>query len=282
MATTDVHEVRSASRLPVFLLPAALFVVLFCVAVLLARIAPSQVTSGVYQVFVDEGAAVIPTEALTCSRTADTTTCTTPVNGRQLRIEVHYAGVPEPGPCTARYGDRQVSCMPAMGFYGHASQTVWITDDLGLSSTQLADLDAAAPWWRVTNELTTAMLILVGALSVAAGVATFLVRRRPRPVPPSWRLGLVIGTGVLALALFTGTGLLFDPAGSGVGTGATTPLMMASPLALLAAAAMAGWQSVLSSAGGRRVASAVIAAATVAFYSGVTMLVFLIQSGFDD
>lgn len=138
MVTTDVHQVRSASRLPVFLLPAALFVVLFCVAVLLAQVAPSRVTSGVYQ------------------------------------VDVHYIDRPEPGPCAARYGDRAAPCMPVFGFYGHTSQTVWITDDL------------------------------------------------------------------------------------------------------------ACWQWALSRASGRRVVSAVVATVAVTFYSGITMLVFLIQSGFDD
>lgn len=274
---TDVHEVRSASRFPGFLLPAALFVVLFCVAVVLAQIAPSRVTSGVYQVFVGEGAAVIPTEALTCSRAADTATCTTSVNGRQLTIDVRYIGWPEPGPCAARYGDRAVPCMPVFGFYGHTSQTIWITDDLGLSGTQLADLHAAAPWWRVTNELTMAMLILVCALSLAAGAASFLLFRHLRPVSPNLRLGLVFGTGVASLAFFAGTGLLFAPPGSG-----ELPMLMASPFALLAATAMASWQWVLASAGGRRVVTTVVATVAVALYTIVTMLVFLIQSGFDD
>ena len=277
MSTTEGHQVRSAARPPLFLLPAVLFVVLFCVAVLLAQVAPSRVTSGVYQVIVGDGAAVIPTEALTCSRTKDTATCATRVGTRQLTIDVHYTGAPEPGPCTARHGDRPVSCQPAMGFYGHTSQTVWITDDLGLSRTQLADLDAATPWWRATNELTTALLILTGALGVAAGVATFLLRRRSRPVPPNRRLVLALGTAVLALALFTVTGLLFAPSESGAGT-----LMMLSPLSLLASAALAAWQWQLAGTRGGRVVSAAVATVTVTFYTGVTMLVFLIQSGFDD
>jgi hypothetical protein len=273
VATTEVRQFRP----PVFLLPATLFVVLFGIAVLMAQFAPSQVTSGVYQVFVGDGAAVIPTEDLTCSRTADTATCTTRVNGRQLTIDVLYTGEPDFGRCAARYGDREVSCYPAMGFYGHTSQTVWITEDLGLSRTQLADLDAAAPWWRVTNELTTAMLALTGALGVAAGVATCLLRRRFRPVTPHRRLPLVVGTAVLASVFFAATSVLFAPPGSGA-----APLLMLSPLSLLASAMMAAWQWQLSGTRGGRVVSAVVATVTVAFYTGVSMLVFLIQSGFDD
>jgi len=281
VATTDPHQVRSAGRLPVFLLPAVLFVVLFGVAVLLAQIAPSKVTSGVYQVYVGDSMAVIPTESLTCSRTADTATCTTRVGADQLTIDVHYTGAPEPGACAARHGDRVVSCQPALGFYGHASQTVRITDNLGLSSTQLADLDAAAPWWRVTYELTTAMLILICTLGVAAGVATFLLYRRFRPVPPNWRPGLIIGAGVVASALFAGTGLLLGPPESVPGA-IGGPLIMLAPLSLLAAAVIATWQWQLAGGRGGRAVSAAVAFGAVTFYTGVTMLVFLIQTGFDD
>jgi len=279
VATTDVHQIRGAAHPPVFLLPAVLFVVLFGVAVLLAQVAPSRVTSGVYQVIVGDGAAVVPTEALTCSRTADTATCTTRVGARQLTIDVHYTGAPETGRCTARHGDRLLSCSPAMGFYGHASQTVLIADDLGLSRTQLADLDAAAPWWRLSHNLSTAMLVLAGAFGAAAGAATFLLYRRFRPVPPDRRVLLVVGTGVLASALFAGTGLLYGQWGYGAVPG---PLMMLSPFSLLASAALATWQWQLSTIRGGRVVSAAVATVTVAIYTWCAMLVFLFQSGFED
>jgi hypothetical protein len=275
VATTDVHQIRGAAHPPVFLLPAVLFVVLFGVAVLLALVAPSRVTSGVYQVVVGDGAAVVPTEALTCARAADTATCTARVGTSQLTIDVHYTGTPEPGRCTARHGDREVTCSPALGYYGHTSQTVWIADDLGLSRTQLADLDAAAPWWRQNYHLTTGMLIMTGALGAAAGATTFLLYRRFRPVPPDRWFLLVLSTAVLASALFAGTGLVFGSSGVG-------PLMMLSPLALLASAMMAAWQWQLAAIRGGRVVSAVVAAVVVAFYTWVAMFVFLMQSGFED
>jgi hypothetical protein len=232
-------------------------------------------TTDVDQVIVGDGAAVVPTEALSCARTADTATCTTRVGTRQLTIDVHYTGAPEPGRCTARHGERLVSCSPALGFYGHTSQSVWITDDLGLSRTQLADLDAAAPWWRATDELATAMLMLTGTLGVAAGVATFLLYRRFRPVPPDRRPLLVFGTAALASALFAGTGLVLGASGIGA-------LILLSPLSLLATASMASWQWQLSADRGGRVVSSVVATVTVAFYTWVAMFVFLMQSGFDD
>lgn len=276
MATTDV---RSAARVPVFLLPAVLFAVLFGTAVLLAQVAPSRVTSGVYQVVVDNYAAVIPTEALTCSRTADTATCTTQVDGRQLTIDVHYTGAPEPGPCTARHGDREVTCSPAMGNYGHQSQTISISDDLGLSRTQLADLDAAAPWWRQTYNLVTAWLQLTCAFGVLAGVATFLLYRRLRPVHPDRRALLIFGTGALASVLFVGTGLVLDPSAVAV---PAAPLMMLSPVTLLASAMLMIWQWQLARARDGRLVSAFVATVTVAFYTGVAGFVMLMQSGFED
>lgn len=278
MATTDVHQTETSARPPVYLLPVVLFAVLFGVAVLLAQVAPSRVTSGVYQVVVGDHAAVIPTEALTCTRAGDTATCTTEVDARRLTIEVHYAGVPEPGPCSARHGDRPVSCVPTMGNYGHTSQTVWIREDLGLSRAQLADLDEAAPWWRATDELTSAMMLLIGTLAAAAGVSTFLLHRRFRPMWPDRRRWLALGTGVVALALFPATGLLFvSPL-----PGASVLLIALSPLSLLASAMMAGWQWQLGGPQVGRVGSAIIAAAVVTFYTGVATLVFLVQSGFDD
>lgn len=271
MAKTDVYRPTGPHPL---LLPTVLFAVLFGVAVLLAQVAPSRVTSGIYQVFVGDSMAVIPTEALTCTRTGDTVTCTTRVGSHDLVIDTHYTGTPEPGNCNARHGDRTVSCQHAMGFYGHASHNVRITDNLGLTRTQLADLNASAPWWRLTNELTTALLILTGALGVVAGVATFLLRRRLRPLWPDQRRRLVIGTAVAALALFTVTGLLFAPS--------QNMLLAVSPVSLLATAMIAVWQWQLTGHRGGRVASAVVATVTVTIYTGVAMLVFLIQSGFDD
>jgi hypothetical protein len=271
MVTTEVRQVRP----PVFLLPAVLLVVLFGVAVLLAQVAPSRVTSGVYQVVVGDGAARIPAEALTCSRTAATATCTTLVDGRRLTVEVHYTGVPRPGPCAAWHGDRVVSCQPTFGYYGHRSHTVWIADDLGLSGTQLAGLASAAPWWRLNSHLTTAMLVVTGTLGALAGVATFLLYRRFRPVRPDQRTSLVVGTAVLGSALFVGSGLLLDPSGTG-------PLMLLSPVSLLASAALACWQWQLAGARGGRVVSAVVATLTVAIYTGAAAFVFLMQSGFED
>jgi hypothetical protein len=249
----------------------ALFVVLFGIAVLMAQVAPSRVTDGIYQVIIGDGAAVIPTESLTCARTGDTATCTTPVGGHRLTIDIRYTGAVEPNPCTARHGDRPVSCEPSMGFTGHASHTVWITDDLGLSRAQLADLNAAAPWWRLGSELYTAALALIGTLAAAAGVLTFLLRRRARPVPPDRRLRLVAATTVLAMGLFIVTGGVFRHS-----------LFLLSPLSLLAGAMMATWQWQLSGTRGGRVASAIFATVVVTCYTGVTMLVFLLQSGLDD
>lgn len=69
------------------------------------------------------------------ARTDDTATCTTPVSGRQLVVSIPYTGTAvEAVSCTARHGDRSVTCQPQMGTYGHASYTVWIMDDLGLSA----------------------------------------------------------------------------------------------------------------------------------------------------
>jgi hypothetical protein len=276
--TSDVRRPQKVSG-SVLLLPVVLLVALFTVAVFVARIAPGRVTTGVYQVVVWEGTdhVEVPTEALSCERTGDTATCTAPVGARRLAIELGYTGAVEPGGCTARYGDRPVSCNRQMGFYGHASHTVWIPGGLGLTPEQRADLRAGVPWWRVESELTTAAAVLIVALGVATGTTTFVLRRRARPAPPRLRPVLTAGTAALGFGLFALTGHVLDPVLDGVSA------LSLSPISALAVAALAAWQWELSGPPlGDRTVSAVVAGGATIFCSGVALLVFGLQSGFID
>jgi hypothetical protein len=260
----------------------ALIIVLFGVAVLLAQIAPSRVTSGVYQVTVGEGADqfTIPTESLTCGRIGATATCTTPVSAHQLRIDVRYldADIVGPSSCTARYDERSVSCESAFGDYGHASHSVRISDGLGVTGAELAGLRAAVPWWRSGYGVEIAAKVLICTLSIAAGVATYLLRRRARPVPAEWRSPVVIGTGVLALGLFVASGLVLDMHNAWV--------LVLSPFTVLAAGVLTAWQGQLSGMGarhnGRPWPDAIGAVLAVALYTTVAMFAFLLQSAFID
>lgn len=92
MTATNNRPARTASGLLPFL-PLALIISMFGVAVLLAQVAPSRVTSGVYQVIVGEGTAqfILATESLACSRSGDIVTCTAPVAGQQLTVDFKYS-----------------------------------------------------------------------------------------------------------------------------------------------------------------------------------------------
>ena len=274
---SDVRQSRTVVGSLWVLLPVVLLLVLFSLAVGLAQISPGRVTTGVYQVVVWEGDdhVEIPTESLSCQRIGDTTTCTAPVGSRARTVELDYTGVVEPGGCTAQYGDRPVSCVRQLGFYGHASHTLWV-HGLGLSPAQQADLRADVPWWRVESDLTTVAQVLLVALGVAAGGTTFLVRRRGRPVPARLRPLLVVGTAGLGFGLFAVTGPVISSVSD-------DPVLAVSPLSVLAVAALTAWQWELSGPPlGGRVGSAVIAGGATVFYSAVALLVFGLQSGFID
>lgn len=277
MAST-VGPPRTIAGPLLVLLPVVVLVVLLPVAVFLGQVAPGRVTTGIYQVVVWEGAdhVVIPTESLACERIGETTTCSAQAGSHRLTVEVGYTGVVEPGGCTARYGDRPVSCARQLGSYGHASHTIWISDGLGLSPGQQADLWAEVPWWRVESDLRAVAGALLVALGAASGVATFLVRRRAPPTSPRLRPFLVAGTAVLGLGLFAITGLVISPVLGG------TALAL-SPFAILAVAALAAWQWELSGPPvGGRAGSAVFAGGATVFYSGIALLIFGMQSGFID
>lgn len=107
---------------------------------------------------VGEGATqfTLAAESLTCNRNGDTVTCTAPVAGQQLTVDLAYYDPDLPvlgSPCTARHGDRPVSCEPRLGFYGHASNSVGISDQLGVTKPELTRLRDAVPWWRTANEV---------------------------------------------------------------------------------------------------------------------------------
>ena len=273
MTTTKVWKITGA---PLFLLPVVLLVVLFGVAVLLAQVAPSRVTTGIYQVVVWEDAnhVVIPPESLSCVRADGLATCTTPVGPEQLTVELTYSGVVEPGSCTARYGELVVSCSRQLGYYGHASNTVWLSGGLGLSDAQQAELRAAAPWWRVDSELWRVALALTGVLAVAAGVVTFLQRRHARPIAPDRRLLVVAGATVSGLGLLVAGGLVL---GGSV-------LFVLSPFSLVATGTLAAWQWLLDGIprSERRLLPAIATAAAVAVYTTAVLFIFLLQSGFID
>lgn len=270
---------RSAVRAfvgpPLSVLPVVLLVVLFGAAVVLAQVAPSRVTTGIYQVVVWEGAdhVTIPTESLSCRRTDDTATCTAPVGQDLLAVELTYTGSVDLGPCAARYGDRPVTCQRQLGFYGHSSHTVWIPDGLGLTEAQRSELRDAVPWWRVESVLWRVVQTLVGTLALAAGALTFLLHRRVRPVTPHRRSRLVAGTAALGLGLFAVGGLVLGG----------NSLYVLSLFSMLAVATLAFWQWHLSGTPrGGRVLLAIISVVSVSVYATVALVVFLMQSGFID
>lgn len=286
VTTTDDRQGKTTLDLLPFL-PLALIITVFGVAVFIAQVAPSRVTSGVYQVNVGEGPAQfsIATESLTCSRIGDSATCTAPVAGRQLTIDIEYRGFDLPvkeSTCTARHGDRPVPCMSMLGGYGHASNSVSISDPLGVTEPELTRLRDAVPWWRTGGEPIAESALLCALAGVAAGVTAYLLSKRTRLQAAEWRFPIAIGTGVLGLVLFAAGGLMIA-SGDRIVVGLLTA--PGSPVWLASAMLMA-WQYQLGGAGGhgrgRRWAYAIGAAIVTAFYIAAAMFVFLLYSGFID
>ncbi|MEO6087946.1 MAG: hypothetical protein ABIQ18_33035 [Umezawaea sp.] len=260
-------------------LPLVVLVVVLGAAALLASIAPSLVTTGVYQVWVD--GVTITTESLSCQRIDNRSECTVPVGGQDLAITVVRSAPRSivPGTCAAVHGDRQVSCDALMADYGHASHSVRINDNLGLDEAELAAWQDRMPWWRSSDGLVRTGALLIGLLSLAMGGIAFLLGGRFRLQHP-WRPLVVIGTAALGLFLF-GIGAQF------MGADAIPALMslLVTP-ALFAATVLTVWQWQLGTmSGGTTLARwgyAVTAAVTTALYSAAAMVVFLLYSGFID
>ncbi len=281
MTATDDRQGRTAFDLLPFL-PLALIITMFGVAVLIAQIAPGRVTSGVYQVTVGEGAAqfTLATESLTCSRIGNTATCAAPVAGRQLTVDLRYGDFESPiqsSTCTARHGDRPVSCTSMMGDYGHASNSVWIADQLGVTEPELTRLRDAVPWWRTVYGPPIGALVLLCVLAAAAGVTAYLLSGRTRPQAAEWRFPIAAGTGLLGLALFVAGSLVIASDRSII---LQSPIAPGSPM-LFASAMLMAWQYQLGGAGGhgrgRRWAYAIGAAIATAFCIAGAMFVFLLR-----
>ena len=270
-------QVRPASTGPAALLPLALIVILLGVALGLATVAPSRVTSGIYQVIVGDGPSrfTIPTESLTCNRNGDLARCTVPVAGKPLAITIQYAGYDST--CTARHGDRVVACASGLGDYGQASNTVWISDGLGVTEPERAGLRDAMPWWRTANGPSTAALVLIAALTAAAGLAAYLLSRRTRPEELALRMPAALGVAALGLILFAAGGLIMAPT---QGFDHAWPMLIAPP-ALIAAAALGAWQYQLGGVSTRR-ARTIGAALATAAYTAAVGWGFLPRAGFID
>lgn len=260
-------------------LPLVVLVVLLGAAALLAPIAPSQVTTGVYQVWVD--GVTITTESLSCQRLDDRSQCTVPIGGQELAIAVVRSDPRPivPGACTAVHGDRRVSCDALMADYGHASHSVRITDSLGLTEAELAAWRGRTPWWRTSEGLMKTGAVLIGLLALVMGGIAFLMGGRFRLRHP-WRSQVVVGTGLLGLVLF-GVGGQF----LGADAGPALVSLSATPT-LLAATVLTAWQWQLGAMSGGTVLArwgyAATAAVTTVLYSVVAMFVFLLYSGFID
>ncbi|MFD9736553.1 hypothetical protein [Umezawaea sp. NPDC059074] len=259
--------ITSTRRIGAWLAPPVVLVaVLLGVAALVALVAPSRVTDGVYQVHVD--GILITTESLSCHRAGESATCVVPVGGRDLEMTVVW---PDPGSCTASHGGREVPCMAVLGDYGHASPTVLIDDGLGLSEADRAGWQDAVPWWRTSDGPLIAGAVLVGLLVAASAVATRLLGGGAGL--GRWRVAAV-GTGLLGLAQLGAIGVV---------TAAVSPwTLVLAPPSLVAATAVGVWQWSAAGPNGGRWGRVVLAASATAVYAAVAVFVLLLQSGFID
>ncbi len=284
MTTTDDRQSRTTPDLLPFL-PLALIITLFGVAVLIAQVAPSRVTSGVYQVTVGEGPTQfrLATESLTCNRTGDTATCTAPVAGQQLTVDITYRNPASvwDSTCTARHGDRPVPCTTQVD-YGHASASVGISDSLGVTEPELTRLRDALPWWRTGNEPSlTDMALLCVLTGAAMGVAAYLLSKRTRPQATAWRFPIAAGTGILGLTLLAVGNLIIAP-----DKGNFVLFILMHSVPVVASAALGAWQYQVFGAGGhnlaRRWMNAISATIATTLYTIPAIFLFLLSSGFID
>ncbi len=286
MTVTGDRQGRTTPDLLPFL-PLALIITVFGMAVLIAQVAPSRVTSGVYQVTVGEGPTQfrLATESLTCSRTGNAATCTAPVAGQQLTIDIEYRGFDMPikeSTCTARHGDRPVPCTSGLAGYGHASNSVSISDSLGVTEPELTRLRDALPWWRTGNEPSLADMALLCVLTGATvGVAAYLLSKRTRPQATAWRFPIATGTGLLGLAVLATGNLIIAP-----NTGSPVLIMLMHSIPVTASVALAAWQYQACGARGhgrvRRWMHAISATIATTVYTAPAIFVFLLFSGFVD
>jgi hypothetical protein len=288
VTATDIRSSRAGFAITPFL-PLVLILLMLGVAVLIAQVAPSRVTTGVYQVFVgpDPYEAVrIPTEHLTCTRSERIATCTTPpIAGAPIKTMVTYRERPDPplsnSSCVARHGDRSVSCMSTMGDYGHASQWVYIQEDLGISAAERARLRDAVPWWRLGDQLGNRGLLLIGLLTLAAGISGYLLGGRATRWARRRQWPITIGTGLLALATVAVGGLIITPNPAAGGVHWLLPII--HPITLGVAVGLAGWQYQLCGDERiRRARYAVGAAVATACYTAAALFIFLWASAFID
>ncbi len=106
------------------------------------------------------------------------------VAGRQLVVDTEYRDFDLPlagSTCTARHGDRPVSCISRPYDYGHASNSIWISEQLGVTEPELTRLRDAVLWWQTVNGALIGAVVLLCVLAVAAGVTAYLSSRRTPP-----------------------------------------------------------------------------------------------------
>lgn len=255
-------QVRVARTGPAIFLPLALIIVLLGVALAIAPLAPARATGGIYQVIIAERH-TIPVESLSCTRNGDFARCTVPVGGVALRVTIHYAGFDSS--CTATHGDRVVGCVSGLGATGHASHTVWISDNLGGAAVD------PPPWWRAPGGPARGAAVLIAALTIAAALGTLLLGRSPRERTLPLRTLAAALVGGLGAALLGATGSLL---GDGF-----DPTVLISPVLPVAALSLAFWQYHLAGPGTRRT-QVVGAAVATAVYTASAAYLFLQQSGF--
>ncbi|MEU4447580.1 hypothetical protein AB0K14_14505 [Actinosynnema sp. NPDC050801] len=152
-------------------LPQAVPGFLLLIAVLLVPVTPVEATDGMYRVDTPEFSVV---DGFDCAADGVLTTCTVPVAGRPLTVEVETT--PPLAACAADYDGRRLTCAQVRR-YGPASPWVRV-GSLGIPASEAPH----APWWRDALDLWWERLVLGATLLLAllAGLAAFLLYRGPR------------------------------------------------------------------------------------------------------
>jgi hypothetical protein len=254
--------------LPLFLPGLMLFV-----AVLLAPVSPAKATEGLYRLDTPEFAIV---DGFDCAMDDIRATCTVPVAGRPLTVEVDVG--PHSTPCTATYDGRDLSC-ERVTEYGPAS--AWLrVGSLGVPASAAPD----SPWWRDVRDIywDRVWLFSIPSLGLIAALAAFLLYRGPRLEDPN-RMRRTAATGLICWTFPAVTSLLvtpWDKAESGL------MALIIPHTVLLPACAMALWQHLAAGPlSGRlrgRFGQAAIAFVATALFSAGGLLWLALAAGLPD
>ncbi|MBB5801903.1 hypothetical protein F4560_001671 [Saccharothrix ecbatanensis] len=175
--TTTVSPRSTAG--PLRYLPLLVPGLLFLIALAIAPVSPARATDGLYKITTTQFS--ISHHDIDCVKDAKlVATCTTPVDGKALSVRLDTSPVMELT-CTATYDARDIACTRSFD-YGPGSHRVHL-ESLVVSEPTAEDIRGEYPWWSwlFDGPWLLFALGLIAAMTITAGVLTWIWSREPRP-----------------------------------------------------------------------------------------------------